>query len=90
MIILYFVSIEKPEFNRFADKLSAKTNLTICQAMAWSLLDEDRTSLDTEDEKLAFFILEYCKRNDWDLMEWLKIQTKKIKSLSFKLNMSSI
>ena len=44
LIILYFVSIEKPEFNRFAEKLSAKTNLTYCQAMAWSLLDEDRTS----------------------------------------------
>ena len=112
LIILYFVSIEKPEFNRFADKLSVKTNVTICQAMAWSLIDDDRTrqgskldeirkeirwsrnfcwsydnSLDTEDEKIAFFILEYCKGNDWDLIEWLKIQTKKIKSLSFKLNM---
>ena len=34
-------------------------------------------SLDTEDEKIAFFIVEYCKRNSWDLIEWLKIQAKK-------------
>ena len=75
MIIIYFVSLDKPEFTEYAKKLSAKTDPASCFIMAWLLVMGKNTNV-PENKKLMKFLRENCKRNNWDLTEWLKTQSK--------------
>ena len=74
LVILYFVSLDKPEFTQFAKELSFKSTLTHCFAVMSQLIY--KKSYGGESEKIMTFIREYCKRNDWKLSKWLKFQMK--------------
>ena len=79
MVIYYFVSLDKPEFTEYAKKLCSKTNLSRCFAVAWWLVLGDANlvnDVNGEYQKLRTFLQEHCKRNKWDLTEWLKTQSK--------------
>ena len=82
LVIFYFVSLEKPEFTKFANELSTKSDLTHCFSMLGQLIYGtcSESVLDEECLKVMEFIREYCRRNDWNLAEWLKIQMKVLKS----------
>ena len=82
LVIFYFLSLEKPEFTKFANELSTKSDLTHCFSMLGQLIYGEcyDSVYDEECLKVMEFIREYCRRNDWDLAEWLKIQMKVLKS----------
>ena len=73
LIMFYFLSLEKPEFTQYAKELSRNVTIDDSFFMAWFLTMDypERTY-----PKLITFIRENCKRNGWDLTEWLKIQSK--------------
>ena len=75
MIIIYFVSLDKPEFTEYAKKLSAKTDIMNCYGMAWWIV-MGRNETRPEYQNLITFLREHCKRNNWDLTEWMKTQSK--------------
>ena len=75
MIVYYFLSLEKPEFTEYAKKLSAKTDRINCFNIAWWIVIGQNDS-DAELQKLITFLREHCKRNNWDLTEWFKTQSK--------------
>ena len=74
LVILYFVSQDKPEFTQFAKELSYKSSLTHCFSVMSQLIY--KKSYDDESEKIMNFLRGYCKRNDWTLSKWLEIQMK--------------
>ena len=75
MVIYYFLSLDKPEFTEYAKKLSEKTERSNCFNMAWWVVMGQN---DTRDgvQKLINFLRENCDRNNWDLFEWFKTQSK--------------
>ena len=75
MIIYYFLSLDKPEFTEYAKKLSAKTKIMYCFNIAWWIVLGPNDFV-FEHQKLMTFLREHCKRNKWDLTEWLKTQSK--------------
>ena len=81
MIMFYFLSLDKPEFTEHAKKLSTKTDRKSCFNMAWWMIlgncrNSNIKSKNIQSQKLIKFLREYCERNNWDLTEWLKIQSK--------------
>merc|ERR1719394_2077386 len=77
MIMFYFLSLDKPEFTQFAEDVSWYTSIQDYFYMAWYLTMNFRDPSNQEFNKLVTFLRENCKRNEWDLTEWLKIQSKK-------------
>ena len=75
MIIFYFLSLNKPEFTEYAKKLTKKTKRINCFNVAWCIVIGQNTPV-VETQKLITFIREYCERNNWDLTEWFKTQSK--------------
>ena len=75
MVVYYFLSLDKPEFTEYAKKLSAKTARINCFNMAW-LMVMGKNESNVELQKLITFLREHCKRNNWDLTEWFKTQSK--------------
>ena len=75
MIVYYFLSLDKPEFTEYAKKLSAKTARINCFNIAWWIVMGKNDSI-VELQKLITFLREHCKRNNWDLTEWFKTQSK--------------
>ena len=75
MIMYYFLSLDKPEFNQFAKELSSKTTIDDCYAMAWCFHMGNVYTSPTVNEIMTF-LREHCNRNKWDMNEWLKTQTK--------------
>ena len=74
MIILYLLSLGKPEFTQFAKDLASETTADSCLAVAW-ILSRKRTFPHFEEyKKIVDFLKDNCKRNKWDLTEWLIIQ----------------
>ena len=93
LIMFYFVSINKPEFDDFAEKLSTKSKsrlvtnrwfvnsrcefLSDCYTAAWCTMVEDDFERDfLQTKTVATFLREHCTRNDLNLTEWLKTQSK--------------
>ena len=75
MVVYYFLSLDKPEFTEYAKKLSAKTARINCFNMAWWIVlgyNDPNVLI----QKLITFLRENCERNEWDLTEWLKTQSK--------------
>ena len=75
MIMFYFLSLNKPEFTQYAKELSLHTTRDDYYFIAW-FLTMDNTPSRPEYQKVTTFLRENCKRNDWNLTEWLKIQSK--------------
>ena len=74
--MLYFVSIEKDEFNEFAEKLSKNMKLDDCYILAWKIGIMKKNFKNEEVQKLVVFIRNHCKRNELPLIEWLKVQRR--------------
>ena len=72
--MFYFVSIEKEEFDDFAEKLSKNIKLNDCYTLAWKIGVMKENFMNEEVQKLVVFIRNHCKRNRLNLVEWLKIQ----------------
>ena len=75
MIMFYFLSLDKPEFTQYAKELSLHTTRDDYFFVAWFLTMEYTTS-QLEYQKVITFLRENCKRNGWNLTEWLKTQSK--------------
>ena len=89
MVILYFLSLDKPEFSEYAQKLSVKTTRKDCNSIAWQIM-MDKGDPNAEIQKLMAFLRENCIRNKWDITEWLKIQSKVSKLLHLNKVISGI
>ena len=76
LIMLYFVSIEKDEFNDFAEKLSKNIKLNDCYTLAWKIGVMEGNFKNEEIQQLVDFIRNHCKRNSLPLIEWLKVQSR--------------
>ena len=74
--MLYFVSIEKDEFNEFTEKLSKNMKLDDCYILAWKIGVMEKNFKNEEVQKLVVFIRNHCKRNGLPLIEWLKVQRR--------------
>ena len=89
MVMFYFLSLDKPEFTEFAQKLSVKTTRKECNSIAWLIL-LDKVDPNAEIQKLMVFLRDNCIRNKWDITEWLKIQSKVSKLLHLNKVISGI
>ena len=84
LIIFYFLSIDKQEFNEFAftlmDDVSAsvsiKPTIKDLHAMAWKIGVMKKDFKNEEVQKLVVFIRNHCERNGLPLIEWLKVQRR--------------
>ena len=85
MIMFYFLSLNKPEFTQYAKELSLHTTRDDYYFIAW-FLTMDNTPSRPEYQKVTTFLRENCKRNDWNLTEWLKIQSKVWNQFIWKLS----
>ena len=82
MIIMYLLSLEKPEFTQFAKELAPKTTVDSCLAIAWVLTRQQ--TFDMEDySKIVDFLNDNCKRNKWNITKWVIIQ-RKVRNLVLK------
>ena len=86
-MMIYFVSLDKPEFTQFAEQISKKTTWDQCLAMAWSLYADytfpsgsTAAGIKLQLNQIITFLKDYCKRNKWEMSDWLKIQMKDFKS----------
>ena len=75
LIIIYFLSLDKPEFTEYAKKISAKSERMNCFNVTWWIV-MDMNMTNPDYQKLFTFFRENCKRNNWDLIEWLKTQSE--------------
>ena len=76
MIMFYFLSLDKPEFTQYAEDVSWHATKEDYFYMSWYLTMNHADHFNQEYQKLFTFLRENCKRNGWDLTEWLKIQSK--------------
>ena len=81
MIMFYFLSLDKPEFTQYAEDVSWHCTKQDYFYMAWYLTmnkthHQPKLTSNQEYQKLITFLKENCKRNGWDLTDWLKIQSK--------------
>ena len=79
MIMFYFVSLNKPEFTQFAQKIAKKTTKDQCYATAWALvvsMDYGSTSPNKYYDEIMSFLKDYCSRNKWKISDWLLRQMK--------------
>ena len=76
MIMFYFLSLDKPEFTEYAESVSWYVTKRDYFYMSWYLTMNSTHPSNQEYQKLIAFLRENCKRNGWDLTEWLKIQSK--------------
>ena len=76
LIVFYFISIEKKDFDDFAEKLSKNIKLNEFYTLAWSVGVMQENYQDKEVQKLVVFIRNHCKRNELHLIDWLKIQRR--------------
>ena len=76
MIVFYFISIEKKDFNDFAEKLSKNIGLNDYYTLAWKIGVMKEDFEDKEVQKLVVFIRNHCKRNGFFLVDWLQTQRK--------------
>ena len=74
LIMFYFVSQDKPEFNQFADRISRGTSLGQCYATAWAVSAGYDFPAAEKVNEIMTFLRDYCKRNNWVLLDWLQIQ----------------
>ena len=84
MIILYLLSLEKPEFTQFAKDLAPETTADSCLAVAWILSRKQTFPHKKEYAKIVDFLTDNCKRNKWDLTEWLIIQ-REVRNPAYKV-----
>jgi len=80
MIMFYFLSLDKPEFTQYAKELSLQTTRDDYYFIAW-FLTMDNVPFRPEYKKVTTFLRENCKRNGWNLTEWLKIQSRKAREI---------
>lgn len=73
IVIMYLLSLEKPEFTQFAIELAPKTITDSCLATAW-ILSNKQTFTKEDYAKLVIFLHDNCERNQWDMNEWVSIQ----------------
>ena len=76
LIVFYFISIEKKDFDDFAEKLSKNIELNEYYTLAWSIGVMNENYQDKEVQKLVVFLRNHCDRNELPLIDWLKIQRK--------------
>ena len=57
LVIFYFLSLEKPEFTKFANELSTKSDLTHCFSMLGQLIYGECYDSVYDEEHKKFFIL---------------------------------
>ena len=81
MILFYVLSLEKPELTQYAKELSTFTSkddcfYTACMAAAWYLTMDYTDPSNEELNKVIIFIRDNCKRNGWEMVQWLKLQSK--------------
>ena len=79
MLIFYFISLNKPEFTQFAQKIAKKTNKDLCYATAWALvssMDYETTSPNKYYDDILLFLKDYCTRNNEKISDWLLNQMK--------------
>merc|ERR1712131_119811 len=82
LVIIFFVSLDKPELVECAKKLANKeTFVKDCFYMSWCLSLGKTFERVPEYGKMAAFLRQHCERKNWNITEWLKIQSKKVENL---------
>ena len=76
MVMFYFLSLNKPEFNQYAKQLSLYTNKESYYYLSWYITMGNNDPSMPEYEKLINFLRDNCDQNDWNITDWLKIQSK--------------
>ena len=80
LVILYFVSLDKPEFTQFAEHLFEQTTIVQCQATCW-IISRGQIYSGTcqKRNEIISFLRDYCKQNKWEMLDWLDTQMKDFK-----------
>ena len=73
MIIMYLLSLEKPEFIQFAKELAPRTTMDSCLAIAW-ILSRKQNFEPGNYSKIVDFLNDNCRRNKWGMTKWVTIQ----------------
>ena len=73
LVMLYFVSLDKPEFIQFAEQISTKTSLDQCYAMGWVVSANYTFPVKQVDEMMSF-LRDCANRDNWEVSVWLKNQ----------------
>lgn len=81
LVMFYFLSLNKPEFDQYAKQLSVYTDKESYYSLSWYITMGYNDPSKPEYEKLINFLRDNCDRNDWNITDWLKIQSKKADSL---------
>ena len=77
LVIIFFVSLDIPELVECAKKLANKeTFVKDCFYMSWCLSLGKTFERVPEYSKMAAFLRQHCERKNWNITEWLKIQSK--------------
>ena len=83
LVIIFFVSLDKEEFTQCAKELACKvTYKKDCFYISWLLAIGKTFKSMPESNKMVLFMRQHCEGNNWDMTEWLKIQSK---SLNYNL-----